>query len=105
MALVDYGSDSDSGSPQPQSRAQGATAASKRALPPVDDHAAAGDDSDGDDDDAFNPHDTFGLARIQAEGTTAPSQPGAAPALRDSAPEVIAAVSPKCLSSRSLGAT
>ncbi|TNY17967.1 Pre-mRNA splicing factor [Rhodotorula diobovata] len=91
MALVDYGSDSDSGSPQPQSRAQGATAASKRALPPVDDHAAAGDDSDGDDDDAFNPHDTFGLARIQAEGTTAPSQPGAAPALRDSAPEVIAA--------------
>ena len=100
MALVDYGSDSDSGSPRPHARANEAAASAKRALPAVADLNPASDNDDDDDDD-FNPSDAFGLARIEASSSTAdlgaPPQPAAqqrAGAGADSAPQVIAAVSP-----------
>ncbi|GAA5908142.1 hypothetical protein JCM8208_003702 [Rhodotorula glutinis] len=97
MALVDYGSASDSGSPPPQPRDKAAAAPAKRALPAVAaDHQPASDDDDNDDD--FNPSDAFGLARIEASSSTTGAgpapQPGAAPragAGADSAPQVIAA--------------
>ncbi|GJN90064.1 hypothetical protein Rhopal_003062-T1 [Rhodotorula paludigena] len=91
MALVDYGSDSDA---EASSSAPAPAAAPAKRLPAVaPDNDAASDD----DDDAFDPQDAFGLARIPHEVEQA-QQPQAADAAKaaaaaapDSAPQVIAA--------------
>ncbi|GAA5828416.1 hypothetical protein JCM3770_004692, partial [Rhodotorula araucariae] len=90
MALVDYGSDSDAGSPQPTPPALPAVAPAHSRR----DNPAAADDDDGADGE-YNPQDAFGLARI-AQGTAdeaspAQAEPRDAQPQRDSAPQVIAA--------------
>ncbi|GEM10756.1 pre-mRNA splicing factor [Rhodotorula toruloides] len=86
MALVEYGSDSDSEQAQQHQ---------PKLLPGVQDEATA-DLDDGEDN--FNPQDAFGIARIsegekQATGEAGPAQtrPAAAGASKSSAPEVISA--------------
>lgn len=97
MALVDYGSDSDSeqAAAQPPHRSLaapklGATAAADPT------HADRGDNNDDDDDDEYNPQDAFGLARIAEEERKFAVTTGGAASLApsgSSAPQVIAAVS------------
>jgi hypothetical protein len=92
MALVDYGSDSDS--------EQAAAQAPPRSLaaPADPTHANRGDnDDDDDEDDEYNPQDAFGLARIAEEERKAAVTTGGGGASLapsgSSAPQVIAAVS------------
>lgn len=80
MALVEYGSDSDTEQQIP------APNTSKQALPAVQDEPA----SDDDDDTPYDPTDAFGINRISAE-----QQPAASTSkvVVHSAPEVLVQVS------------
>lgn len=84
MALVDYGSDSDSGSPPP------APAAVKATLPPV----APGSDDDQDDD--VDPADAFGIAKLDKEEQSKAATAGQSAVAVRSAPDVMANVSINC---------
>ncbi|GAA5883711.1 hypothetical protein JCM3774_005790, partial [Rhodotorula dairenensis] len=95
MALVDYGSDSDSelqpaGQPQPARSSLTAPNLAGPAGPTADD-----DDGDDGDADEYNPQDAFGLARIagdeRAAGTGSRTAGGPIAPSGSSAPQVIAA--------------
>jgi pre-mRNA-processing factor 17 len=76
MALVEYGSDSDSEQQQEEPR---------RTLPRVDDHDK--EDDQEEDHAEFDPSDAFGINKITTEATTTNST--TIPTVKSSAPDVI----------------
>lgn len=97
MALVDYGSDSDSEQAAAQSPPRSLTAPKLGAAAAADPTPANRDDNEDEEDEDYNPQDAFGLARIadeerKAAVTTAGGGASLAPS-GSSAPQVIAAVS------------
>ncbi|BGP56335.1 hypothetical protein JCM8202_000390 [Rhodotorula sphaerocarpa] len=95
MALVDYGSDSDS--EQPQAAAPATLSAPNLAADPT--RSGSNEAQDDDEDGEYNPQDAFGLSRIteqerSAAGSSAGASAGAVTAKApsgSSAPQVIAA--------------